>query len=264
MKKTNYFILLAVFTVLIFSSTQAFALKIVSLKPNITQTLIQLGLGDQIVGVTKFCPKPNDKAQVVGDYLSVDAEKIMRLKPDMVLSSKENSNQSDYSVLQAAKIKIKYFSFNTWDELLDSIVQMGVMFKAQKKMTPLVKGMQGKVMELQKQLKACSGKTLNYTWVIQRRPLQVVGGASFYDSLLGQLGMMNTFMKSNKAYPHISEEILVREIVDYTFDSSPEATTEKEFLNKTVTPLTWDELPQSPDVVKGLEKLVGTICSDRK
>src|SRR5689334_6301381 len=55
--------------------------RIVSLKPNITDILVDLGLGDRIVGVTKFCKKPNATAQVIADYNSIQVEDVLRLKP---------------------------------------------------------------------------------------------------------------------------------------------------------------------------------------
>ncbi|MBI4885744.1 MAG: ABC transporter substrate-binding protein [Acidobacteria bacterium] len=60
--------------------------RIVSTSPNITETLFALGLGDRVVGVSKFCRFPPAVAALpkVGTFLRPDAEIIARLRPDLV------------------------------------------------------------------------------------------------------------------------------------------------------------------------------------
>ena len=66
--------------------------RIVSVSPNITETLFALGLGDRVVGVTQFCTYPPE-AQTrpqVGGYLDPNYEAILALKPDVVIFPGEN------------------------------------------------------------------------------------------------------------------------------------------------------------------------------
>jgi iron complex transport system substrate-binding protein len=61
--------------------------RIVSTSPSITETLFALGLGDRVVGVSRFCRYPAAVAALpkVGTFLEPNPETIARLKPDMVL-----------------------------------------------------------------------------------------------------------------------------------------------------------------------------------
>ena len=61
--------------------------RIVSLAPSVTETLYALGMGDAIVGITRFCtypPQVRDKPQVAG-FGEVNYEAVLRLRPDLVV-----------------------------------------------------------------------------------------------------------------------------------------------------------------------------------
>jgi len=66
--------------------------RIVSLAPNITEILFALGLGDKIVGVTRYCDYPPAalEKEKVGGFLDPDFEKIKSLTPDLVIGFRGN------------------------------------------------------------------------------------------------------------------------------------------------------------------------------
>lgn len=70
-------------------SLQSFPQKIVSLSPNITETLFALGLGDRLVGRTDYCDYPEEAINIpaMGDLLSPSVEKIVAANPDLVIIS---------------------------------------------------------------------------------------------------------------------------------------------------------------------------------
>jgi iron complex transport system substrate-binding protein len=66
--------------------------RIVSLAPNITESLFALGLGPEIVGVTRFCDHPPEarKIEKVGGLVDPNLEKIQLLHPDLVIAFRGN------------------------------------------------------------------------------------------------------------------------------------------------------------------------------
>ena len=61
--------------------------RVVTFSPAITEIVFDMGLGDHIVGVTKYCRLPDGvKRTVVGDHLNVRAEPIVAVEPDVVLT----------------------------------------------------------------------------------------------------------------------------------------------------------------------------------
>ncbi len=61
--------------------------RVVSFSPAVTQMMLDMGLGDQVVGVTKFCKLPaGTQPPRVGDALSFDSEAILAVRPDVIFT----------------------------------------------------------------------------------------------------------------------------------------------------------------------------------
>lgn len=80
--------------------------RVVSIAPNITEIIYALGAGDKIVGRSSYCnyPKEAVKKESVGDLMNPDFEKIVSLKPDIVLSS-THVNRKSVEKLKSVGIK---------------------------------------------------------------------------------------------------------------------------------------------------------------
>ncbi len=75
-------------------------MRIVSLVPCITETLLTAGLGDQIVGHTRYCPEV-DGAAVVGGVWDPDLDAIAALAPDLVYIDPEEQRPEHVDALEA-------------------------------------------------------------------------------------------------------------------------------------------------------------------
>jgi iron complex transport system substrate-binding protein len=66
--------------------------RIISLAPNITEILYALGLEEKIVGVTRYCNYPKEALilERVGGMVDPDLEKIIALRPDLIISFRGN------------------------------------------------------------------------------------------------------------------------------------------------------------------------------
>ncbi|MFN7927475.1 MAG: helical backbone metal receptor [Blastocatellia bacterium] len=97
--------------------------RIISLAPNITETLFALGLGERVVGVTSYCDFPIEAKtkEKIGDTLKPNLERIIALKPDLVLIS--TASQLEKITRQLDQLQIPVFVTNpqTVAEVLSSI-----------------------------------------------------------------------------------------------------------------------------------------------
>jgi len=61
--------------------------RIVSMSPGLTETLFALGVGDRVVGVTRFCTYPPEAVgrAKVGGFLDPNWEALVSLRPDLVV-----------------------------------------------------------------------------------------------------------------------------------------------------------------------------------
>ena len=79
-------------------------MRVVSLCPSLTELVFDLGRGDDLVGVTKFCVHPADKLGAipkVGGTKDPDVERIAELEPDLVLLNEEENRVEDADALAA-------------------------------------------------------------------------------------------------------------------------------------------------------------------
>ncbi len=84
--------------------------RIVSLAPSLTECAFAIGLGPRIVGVTRFCdypPAARGKAKV-GGYSVVSVEKVLSLRPDLVLAARGNP---EAAIRRLRRLGVKVFAF---------------------------------------------------------------------------------------------------------------------------------------------------------
>lgn len=190
--------------------------RIVSLVPSQTELLFDLGLGDRVVGITKFCVHPKQWFQSknrVGGTKDVDIEKVKSLNPDLIIGNKEENTLKDISALR--KIAPVWISdVNNLEDSIDMIKSVGEICKASPKATEI----SSQITKNFDNLKFTgTGKTVLY--FIWKNPYMVAAKDTFIDAVLThQLGLVNV-MVDEKRYPNIDLENL-SVVPDYIFLSS--------------------------------------------
>lgn len=122
------FLMCAACTLRVFSQQ---SIRIVSLAPSVTQTLMQLGADQAIVGRTDYCPAPLDKRRhvTVGNVLEVNLEKIVSLKPDIVFCMAFTKPEI---IKKLTDLGIKVKDFNTpvsFEEICEQTLEIGRLAK---------------------------------------------------------------------------------------------------------------------------------------
>jgi ABC-type Fe3+-hydroxamate transport system substrate-binding protein len=76
--------------------------RIVSLVPSDTETLFDLGVGELVVGRTRYCVEPADRVAdipTVGGTKDIDIDQIMALAPDLILANQEENSRANLEAL---------------------------------------------------------------------------------------------------------------------------------------------------------------------
>lgn len=123
--------------------------RIVSLSPSITEILFALGLGDRVVGVTRFCRYPPE-AQTrtfVGGYLDTNLEAIVALEPDLiVLRGEREESVAPFTKLGLRTLAVRH---DTIEGILDSILAIGRSCGAEARAEQLVSDLKAKMERLE-------------------------------------------------------------------------------------------------------------------
>ena len=82
--------------------------RVVSLVPSMTESLMDLGLRQALVGTTDYCPLPSDDESVVrvGGTKSPRVDEIVGLRPDLVLANQEENSRAAVEALEAQGVKV--------------------------------------------------------------------------------------------------------------------------------------------------------------
>jgi len=176
--------------------------RIISLVPSQTELLVDLGLEDHIVGITKFCVHPvhlrNEKL-IVGGTKSVHLEKINAAQPDIILCNKEENTKE--MVAELEKIAPVHVSdIQNLAESYELILQYGDLFQVSKKATSLVESIQEEHQKFQQSISNKSVKKVAY--FIWKNPYMVVGGETFINYLLKENKFKNVFEEAPR-YPEV-------------------------------------------------------------
>jgi iron complex transport system substrate-binding protein len=138
--------------------------KVVSLGPNITETIFAIGAGSKLVGRTDYCDYPEEakKVQAVGNLTDPSIEKITELKPDLVFASTHVKPEVEKK-LKELGIKVVYFySEDSFDGVYKTIGDMGKILNAQQGSDKVVADMKAKVAMVQDKVKGLNKPTLYY------------------------------------------------------------------------------------------------------
>ncbi|MEN6478463.1 MAG: cobalamin-binding protein [Anaerolineales bacterium] len=190
------------------------AQRIVSLAPNLTESLFAIGAGEQVVGVTSFCNYP-EEAQTrpqIGGFTSdtISIEQIVALDPDLVLST-GGYQQETIEALDALGIPVLGLDPNTLADVMAMIRQLGTITGHAEEAEAVVADMAARI-DAVKQAVADIPEDQRVTvyWQIWDEPLMVAGPKSYPGELIELAGAKNVFADTDDYYPTVSAEEVVQ------------------------------------------------------
>lgn len=192
--------------------------RIISLVPSQTELLVDLGLKDYLVGITKFCVHPVElrkEKRVVGGTKQVNYDKIKALCPDIILCNKEENTKE--MVTELEKIAPVHVSdIYTITDVYALINQYGILFEVQPKASELIAVIQHAFLGFCEEVK--TQPSLRVAYFIWKKPWMIAGKNNFIDYMLSVCNYEN-FYQGEERYPEINLEVLENK-VDVVFLSS--------------------------------------------
>jgi ABC-type Fe3+-hydroxamate transport system substrate-binding protein len=179
--------------------------RIISLVPSQTELLFDLGLDDEIIGVTKFCVHPVIKTmlkQKIGGTKRVDIEMIRQLKPDLIIGNKEENDRSDIELLQT-EFNVWMSDIQTLEESTEMIFKLGQLLDRDPEANYLNHLINAGFNDL-RTLAQSNSRSMRVAYAIWRKPYMFAGSFTFINEILGYAGLSNVVSKER--YPELSLE----------------------------------------------------------
>lgn len=181
--------------------------RIVSLIPSITELLFALGLDERIVGVTKFCTHPPEgvaKKEKIGGEKNPDLQKILALKPDLVIANVEENRREDVEALRVAGVAVFVTYPRTIEEGIELIRKLGALTWTEE----AAEGMARPIEEIyQEALALTKGKQpVKVFCPIWRRPYMSINRDTYVHDMIRVCGGENIFADRPERYPQVTLE----------------------------------------------------------
>ena len=188
--------------------------RIVTLSPDLTETIYALGLEDKLAGDTSYCDTPPaaKRKPHVGEPLNPSLEAIVAMRPDLVLASTSINRRETVDALARLGIAVYASNPHTVRGMLDSVKRISALAGAGASGETLVAQLQAKLDALQARL--ADALLIHVLFVTWQDPLISIGQNTFIADALRWAGAESVIL-SDQNWPRISFEEVVRLQPDY-------------------------------------------------
>jgi iron complex transport system substrate-binding protein len=251
--------------------------RIVSLAPSITEILFALGAGPRVVGVTQYSNYPPEAARLpkVGSYVNLSLEKILALRPDLVIGIRDGNPKAVIDRLAELGVPCYIVDPTSLDGVITTVGNIGRTVGREEAADQIAGQMASRIREVERRVAGLARPRVFYQIGVE--PIVSAGQGTFPNILIEAAGGKNV-AGAMAAYPQLNvEQVLVArpEIIIVT-----SMTREYDFERVKSFWGRWPDLPAvagariyvvdsdlmdrpSPRIVDGLETLARLIHPER-
>ncbi len=195
-----------------------FPQRIISLVPSQTELLVDLGLEENIIGITKFCVHPThlkNSKTIVGGTKKVNYKKIIALNPDVIICNKEENTEEIVSELEK-KFSVYVSDITSIDDTFKIMMDFGEIFNKKSEADQLISNIQSKLDDFNTFIEQQPLKKVAY--FIWPKPWMVVAGNNYINTIL----KLNKFENIFENAPDRYLEVYIEYLADLNSELKPE------------------------------------------
>jgi len=178
--------------------------RIVSLVPSWTETLFALGLGDRVVGVTKFCVEPAGRVgavRKVGGTKNPDLRAIFDLSPGLVIANAEENRREDVEKMREKGLAVLTTYPRTVPGAVESLLKIGRAAGCETEADAMAREITRSVSEVEADLGVWSKLRLRAFCPIWKKPWMAFNADTYAHDVLRMMGFNNVFGSAGERYP---------------------------------------------------------------
>ena len=180
--------------------------RVVSLAPNLTEIVFAVGAGDRLVGRTSYCDYPAEAKAIpeVGDTLHPSLERIIALKPQVVLVSTASQLEVFTQQLQGQNIAVYVTDPHDLEGVFRSIGQIGEIVGEKDEANKVVQTLRERTNTVEQAVK--QKQPVRVFYQVSGEPLYTIGHDSFVTDLMRRAGGASVTADVPGAWPKYSSE----------------------------------------------------------
>ena len=183
--------------------------RVISLAPHITELLFSAGAGNKVVGVVEYSNFPKAALDIdnVGRYNAINIEKIIQLKPDLIIAWKSANRPKDINKLTSLGLKVMFSDPNQLDDIPTEIRHFGRQLNTSKTANLVANQLEQQLKTLRQTYQ--SKPTISAFYQIWNAPIMTVNGKQFMSQALNLCGAQNSFAN----LPLLAAEINIESVI---------------------------------------------------
>ena len=188
------------------------ATRVITLAPDFSELLYDVGAGGALVGTVEYSDYPTAAKQVprVGDGFHVDVEKVLALKPDLILAWQGGTPKALVDKLRALKLPVLAIGTHELSDIAANLENLGKATGHETEARQAAGDFRARLAALQAQY--AQAAPIRVFYEVQTQPLFTVGGAQSISRLIQLCGGVNIFADLSELSPTVGvEAVLVRD-----------------------------------------------------
>lgn len=201
-------------------------LRIVSVSPGATEMLFAAGAGSQVIATVEYSAQPPAARRVprIGDGIAVDMERLVALRPDVVVVWPGGGNPAQREKIATLGIPIYQQQVERLAELPASLRRLGALTGTDAAAEQAARDLDARLAALRKTYAAGAGGTGKRPTVLLQvwnRPIYTVGGRHLMSDALALCGARNVFADLPEAGPVVDTEAVIARNPDIILAAAP-------------------------------------------
>jgi len=196
---------------LVFSSSAlaAVPMRVVTLAPHLTELVFAAGAGERIIGTldTSDFPLQARRIERIGDSQHIDAERLVELKPDLVLVWGDGQPAAERAMIERLRLPALALAQHGLDDVPADVERLGLLFGTQTVAGAEAARLRTRLAELRHQYAGV--RRLRVFWQVWSAPLYTLGGRHVATEMLNVCGADNIFAEQTQSAVAVDEEAVL-------------------------------------------------------
>ncbi|EKT64989.1 vitamin B12 ABC transporter substrate-binding protein BtuF [Providencia burhodogranariea] len=206
--------------------------RVISLSPANTELAYAAGLGDSLIAVSAYSDYPPDAKQLeqVSDWQGINVERIIALKPDLILAWRGGNPQRPLDQLAALDFPIVYLDPNNIESVISAVKKLEEYSPKPDIAKQSISTMQEQLTQLKQKYTKSSTSKKRVFIQLGTQPLFSTGKDTIQNEIISLCGGENIFENSPVQWPQVSrEQVLIRkpEVIVITGEQAQEKTVQQ-------------------------------------
>ncbi|EDZ98265.1 periplasmic binding protein [Burkholderia sp. H160] len=200
------------------------AQRVISLAPHVTELLYAAGGGPKIVGAVSYSDYPPEAKQLprVGDNKSLDLERIVALKPDLIVVWRHGNAQRQLERLRELHVPLFFSEPRHLDDIAESLTRLGRLLGTSSSADAAAAAFRDDIARLR--TRYANRPSVSVFYQVWDRPLMTLNGEHMISDVIALCGGRNVFAGLQPLVPTVSTEAVLAANPEAIVTAAPGAT----------------------------------------